>query len=59
MISSTTVNFNAEIFNVVIFFRWIISESSDFCRKACGQWRIQGGQFGETASRTVARKSSI
>jgi len=31
MSSSKTVNFNADILNLVIFFR-----SSDFCKKGCG-----------------------
>jgi len=38
MISSKTVNFNAEVLNLVIFFNLVnfFCESSDFCKKACG-----------------------
>ena len=46
MISSKTVNFNAEIVNLVNFRS---SESSDFCKKACGStdhdWQMPSNLF--------------
>jgi len=49
MISSKTLNFNAEIFNLVIFFRSseFFCESSEFCKNVCGSAAARFANLGD------------